>query len=370
VDAENAGTGAFETMSITTLTAGQTYYYAVRSYGNTAGGTFKTCVGNYIASGCLASQSATISQCQTFKFISVGATNYTVTFTPTVGSVGGGTITTTTSFATSNVLVNLIPNSTYNVTIAANYSVTDAGGTTQIITLNSASPSCVVTVSPHSGLAVRTNQVCTAPATLLRSTFLRTDPFVCGVTNYSFEFTPVISCANNTSTGIPFVHTNISRIIPLNFTGTTTVPAGQTIQNQTYYQVRVRPNFGPGGIYQGTWGTPQTIYIGGSLMEGAEANTEILMPASTEEMESELLLYPNPNTGQSVYVSQSNLTEALTTVQVLDAMGRVVFDQQYTVSGSLQVELNFNKQLESGLYGVRVINGTEVRSQRMIVTKK
>jgi hypothetical protein len=87
-------------------------------------------------------------------------------------------------------------------------------------------------------------------------------------------------------------------------------------------------------------------------------------------MESDLLLYPNPNTGQSVYVSQSNLTEALTTVQVLDAMGRVVFDQQYTVSGSLQVELNFNKQLESGLYGVRVINGTEVRSQRMIVTKK
>jgi hypothetical protein len=228
----------------------------------------------------------------------------------------------------------------------------------------------VVTVSPHSALAVRTNQLCTAPATLLRSTFLRTDPFVCGVTNYSFEFTPVISCANNTSTGIPFVHTNISRIIPLNFTGTTTVPAGQTIQNQTYYQVRVRPNFGPGGIYQGTWGTPQIIYIGGSLMEEAEANTEVLMPESVEEIESELLLYPNPNSGQSVFVSQSNLKESLTTVQVLDAMGRLVFEQQYTVSGLLQMELNFNKQLESGLYGVRVINGTEVRSQRMIVTKK
>ena len=248
VDTENTGTGNFETMAVSSLTVGQTYYYAVRSFGNTGGSTFKTCIGNFIPSGCLASQSSTIDLCQTFKFISVGATNYTITFTPTGGSVGGGTITTASSFTTSNALLNLVPGSTYNVTIAANYSVTDAGGSTQIITRNSANPSCTVTVNAHAGIAVRTSQWCSAPATLLRATFMRTDPFVCGVTNYTYEFTPVVSCSNNTATGIPFTYNNNARLIQLNFPGTATSPSGQTIQQFTHYRVRIRPNFGPGGM--------------------------------------------------------------------------------------------------------------------------
>jgi hypothetical protein len=369
VDTENTGTGNFETMAVSSLTVGQTYYYAVRSFGNTGGSTFKTCIGNFIPSGCLASQSSTIDLCQTFKFISVGATNYTITFTPTGGSVGGGTITTASSFTTSNALLNLVPGSTYNVTIAANYSVTDAGGSTQIITRNSANPSCTVTVNAHAGIAVRTSQWCSAPATLLRATFMRTDPFVCGVTNYTYEFTPVVSCSNNTATGIPFTYNNNARLIQLNFPGTATSPSGQTIQQFTHYRVRIRPNFGPGGMYPGTWGNASIIYIGGTLMTESDEAPAEMDGEGLSALALEPLLYPNPNNGQSVFLEQEGLTAPITEVDVFDGLGRMVYSQQLSTEGTMQLELLFEQPLKSGIYLVRVKNGSDVRTAQMIVTQ-
>ncbi|MEN9640316.1 MAG: hypothetical protein RLZZ262_2185, partial [Bacteroidota bacterium] len=369
VDTENTGTGTFETMTVAGLTVGQTYYYVIRSYGNTGGSTFKTCIGNFIPSGCLASQAATISLCQTFKFISVGATNYTVTFSPTGGSVGGGTITTSSSFTTSNVLLNLVPGSSYNVTIAANYSVTDAGGSTQVITINSANPSCTVTVAAHAAIAVRTSQLCSAPATLLRTTFMRTDPFVCGVTNYTYEFTPVVSCSNNTSTGIPFTYNNTARLIQLNFPGTATSPSGQTIQQFTYYSVRIRPNFGPAGIYPGTYGSASIIYIGGTLSGEADDSSADFDPIPSEEPMFEPLLMPNPNNGQSVTIVHHGLKEPSTEIEVFDGVGRLVYSQKISSEGSVQLELIFDNPLKSGIYLIRLKNGTEIKTMQMAVTQ-
>jgi Secretion system C-terminal sorting domain/Putative metal-binding motif len=368
VDTENAGTGNWETMVATGLTPGATYYYAVIAYDNVTGGVFNTCVSSFTPSGCVDGQATSITNCQTFKFKSVGATNYTVVFTPVMGSVGGGSITTTSSFSTGSALLSLVPGNSYNVTVAANFTVVDAGGASQIVTVNSNSPSCTLFVVSLGTIEVRTTQWCSVPATLLRSSYLRTDPFICGVTNYSFEFTPMNACTGGTSTGLPFTHTNVSRVIPLNFTGATTVPSGQVITNQTYYQVRIRPNYGPGGIYPGTYGAPRVIYIGGTLLEEMEETYPEPMEG-VENVEALMMVYPNPNNGNHIFLSVEQLQNSNAQVEVLDAQGRLVFSNKYASDGSLQVDLLFERPLESGLYLVRVKDGDLIRSQRMLVTK-
>jgi hypothetical protein len=245
--------------------------------------------------------------------------------------MGGGSVTLDGSIVLSNTALNLIPGQSYNVSINSIYSgLTNGAGEVQTsIVVPGAPASCTVTIGAHSDIQVRASQTCNAPATLVRASVLRTDPFVCGVTSYTYEFTPTSSCTDLTGNGTTFTYTNVSRNISLNFNGSTTTPSGQTIMPQTYYKVRIRPNFGPGGSVPGVYGTARVIFIGGNLMtESTEESTEEVI--AMEETPAALIqVYPNPGQGDAVQLESLSMTGDVT-LALFDQFGRLVETQKLT----------------------------------------
>ena len=77
-------------------------------------------------------------------------------------------------------------------------------------------------------------------------------------------------------------------------------------------------------------------------------------------------LFPNPNAGHEVMLSVSGM-EGMITIEVMDAMGRLLQSTTALSEGNLIKELEFAQTLSSGLYEVRVSNGKEQRVARMMV---
>jgi hypothetical protein len=368
----NFAVGGTERLNYQGLTVGQQYYVAVGAVGATPGGAYTVCIKQLLPSACNTNVTAPLSNCATFKATWTGANSYTYQFLPVVGSIGGGTLTATGSISLSNPALGLVPGNSYNVIVNALYNLTNGAGTAESFTVFGNNPSCSnVQIAAHSSVEVRSGQRCDAPSTLLRTSFLRTDPFVCGVTNYTFEFTPVVGCGDNTPTGLTFTYPNNSRIISLNFNGTTTTPASQTIQNQTYYQVRVRPNFGVGGVNQGQWGTPRYIFIGGSVLEVAEELNNMAAEADRMDEESmmDAMVYPNPSNGEVVNLNVANVSADNVFVRIMDTTGRLVYSNRYTVDGSLNTVVSFGQPLANGLYTVEFIMDNEKLTEKMMIQK-
>jgi hypothetical protein len=187
------------------------------------------------------------------------------------------------------------------------------------------------------------------------------------VTNYTFEFTPTSSCSNYTGIGLPFTHTNVARNIPLNFTGATTSPIGQTIQPQSYYIVRVRPNFGVGGMNPGTWGTPRVIFIGGTLMTAATDESGEAIEFE-EAAVAELEVYPNPGNGESVQLAMDAIDGSVE-LQLFDQMGRLVERKQLIAEQGFQAQWVFDEPLSSGLYHIRLVHDGKAIDHKYLVTK-
>jgi hypothetical protein len=324
-----------------------------------------------LRANCNTNVSLPLSNCGTFKSSWTGANTYTYQFSPVGGSVGGGSISATGSISLANPSLNLVPGNTYNVIINTTYNLTNGVGTPEPIVVFGNNPTCAnVVIVAHASVEVRATQRCSAPATLLKTSFLRTDPFVCGVTNYTFEFQPVIDCAGSATAGLPFTHTNTSRIISLNFPSSQAVPA-LTILPQTFYSVRVRPNFGLAGVNQGAWGNPQIIFVGGSVLEAEQQLSEMAAEADRMEEESMLdaLIYPNPSNGEVVNLNVANVNSDNVFVRIMDATGRIVYTNRYTVDGSLNTIVTFAQPLANGLYTVEFIMDDQRITERMMIQK-
>ncbi len=372
VETENANpnVGAMERLNFSGLTVGTTYFVGCGSNTAGPGSAFSVCIKQLAISGCGTNTSAPLSICSTFKPLWTGANNYVITFAPQVGSTGGGTVTSVGSTSLGNVLYNLNPGNTYNVTVNAVYNLTNNAPTPvqEIINVAGASPSCsnvVIAASP--GIEVRASQRCAAPAILLSSTTLRTDPLVCGATGYTFRFTPVVSCVDNTPTGASFTVNSVTRNITLNFPGTASIPVGQTIQNQTHYRVEVRPTF---GANQGTFGPGQTIFIGGaSSMQMVASSTENdwSVRSMTDEESFSFGIYPNPTNGLGINLIVDNATSNTIGLQIFDMQGRVVCSKQLIAEGSLQTYVSFDRDLPVGVYNVQLTSGDKIINERMII---
>lgn len=373
VDYENVNpaVGGVERMNYDGLVIGDTYFVSCGAASGTTGGTFQVCIRQLLRSACNTNTTLPLNNCATFKATWTGASTYTYQFVTVGASVGGGSVTSTGSISLSNPTLNLVPGNTYNVIINATYNLVDGLNNPESIVVFGNNPSCAnVAIAPNASIEVRASQRCSAPATLLRSSLMRTDPFVCGATNYTFEFTPVTGCADNTPTGIPFTVTNVSRILALNFSGTNTTPLNQTIQVQTYYQVRVRPNFGLGGVNQGTYGNPQIIFVGGTVLETNEALTENF--DTQREMTGALAtaeVYPNPSNGSTININIENVDAAQIGMEIIDMSGRLVYSNMFAIEGSLQTAIVFDQTLANGLYNVRFTAGEDVMTTRILVQK-
>ena len=78
-------------------------------------------------------------------------------------------------------------------------------------------------------------------------------------------------------------------------------------------------------------------------------------------------IYPNPSNGSSVMISYSELTNEKVEVRVLDAMGRLIQSNQYSVDGNLNTTLTFDNQLAPGLYFIEMNDGGVLTNDRVII---
>jgi hypothetical protein len=133
--------------------------------------------------------------------------------------------------------------------------------------------------------------------------------------------------------------------------------------NTGAWNVRIRPNFSYG---EGTFGPVQRIQVAGTAASG-ELEYELVDMEKEMDIERVGSIYPNPNNGEFVNVSLSNLEKGNLQVRVLDAAGRSITTRTYVVEGSLSTTLTFDEQLSAGVYMIETLNAGRVQTQRLVV---
>ncbi|MFN5293996.1 MAG: T9SS type A sorting domain-containing protein, partial [Flavobacteriales bacterium] len=365
----SSGTGDFERLNFNGLTVGQTYYISAGASSG-PGGAFSLCIQHLMPSGCSSVEPVGgFSLCDTYKARYRGAPSQGVTYTFSFTGIGGGATGTTTLSGTNGVTT--LSNGTlalrwggeYDVQVDVRYNLLNSAGTAEPMDVlgSSSSPNCsAVTVRAHPALEVRSTQRC--PSTLLRSNFLVGDRVVatspiCGVLNYTYEFTQVTSCEDGT----------VVSVVPSTFNTVASTPylALGVLPNLSApgaWDVRIRPNFSYG---VGVYGPVQRIRVNGTsaaamLDETAELTERSITDFTVTE------LFPNPANGSSVWLNVGNLISEQIELRVLDMTGRVVLSQQYFVEGSLQTEISV-ADLSNGMYVVELMDGDIKRDLRLVI---
>jgi hypothetical protein len=124
-----------------------------------------------------------------------------------------------------------------------------------------------------------------------------------------------------------------------------------------------------------TCGTsPVRAIVNLKIVSGVSSLELVETPASELEKTDVLIvenmkLYPNPTHGTDVNISLSGVTSDNVQIRVLDAMGRQVWSNRYSVDGILNTNITFEQPLANGLYFVEAIFNGEVQTQRLMVQK-
>ncbi|MFN5622195.1 MAG: T9SS type A sorting domain-containing protein [Flavobacteriales bacterium] len=95
--------------------------------------------------------------------------------------------------------------------------------------------------------------------------------------------------------------------------------------------------------------------------------TELESDASAIALADAIGLYPNPNKGQLFNINIADVAAEEVFVSILDATGRLVYNNRYTTQGSLNTVVAFTEPLTSGLYMVQFMVDGVVTSKQMIV---
>jgi hypothetical protein len=373
---ENASSGNsdFERLNYSGLTVGQVYHVSVGAVNASSSGAFQLCIQHLMPSGCASTQPVVgFNLCNNYKAIFRGSAGSGVTYDFDFTGVGGGA-SGTTSLSATNGLISLSNNALglryggiYNVQVDVNYNLLPSTGPAELITIPGSilSNNCSnVTMRNQPMFEVRSSQRCNA--TLLRSNFLigntvSGDPLACGVLNYTYEFTQVVSCLDGTGAGAPVEYTTPSAnpFLPLGV-----LP---NLANVGAWNVRIRPNFNYG---VGSYGPTQRISVANSsaVSELASSNVNDDMERMAD-ITTNVSLYPNPNDGSMMNINLTDLTKGDVWVRITDSFGRMVYQNRYTAEESLNTVVVFDQPLASGVYMVEFRNAESIMVERLVVRK-
>ena len=265
------------------------------------------------------------------------------------------------------------------VTVDVLYNLKDAAGNLTPVTSFGivASP---VGLNAESPLVVRSTDLCSVG--FKRTTaFIATNRSVCGTARYDWKFKMVYP-----TQGLPTYIAGgggATRLV-----GMGSIPG---IANGQRYDVWVRAAHLDGVSYSvGTAvGSPLQVNTWFPTTGGCPSNTSATCDGNAscvktignagmvlaeqengEEVNAwsaqNIQLFPNPNAGHEVMLSVTGM-EGVITIEVMDAMGRLLQSTTSYSEGHITPTLSFEKALSSGLYEVRVSNGKEQRVVRMVV---
>ena len=374
VENVNPAVGGTEILNYGNLTVGQTYYVGVRNYEATNTGTYTICISPLMPSGCASTSASGFNLCDGYKAVYRAATSYTFNFTGVGGNAATPFATTAATSANGIMMLNtpalnLRYGGVYNVRVDANYMLTNGVGTPEpmITVLGNIVPgNCTgIQMRQQPVVEVRANQIC--PATLTRTTLLygnpsAGNPSVCAAVNYTFEFTRVTDCTGNTVIGTPITANSTGATCAIALNSVFTSP----LTNIGYWKVRIRPNFAYGA---GSWGDPKIIGVNGTAAGMMQNEGNANEGSKTLLVQPLSVVYPNPNNGNEVQINLTDIGTGDLTVKIVDALGRTIFNNRYSVEGSLFTKVNFEEQLSGGIYLVEFTINGETMNERMIVER-
>jgi hypothetical protein len=238
---------------------------------------------------------------------------------------------------------------TFYVSVDVQYNMKDAFGNVENIY---GRPNLLLPVGLNSeaDLFVRSTDQC--PVNKSISGAIATNRSVCGTGQYNWNFTLVYPQA-----GLPInLNGSMGGSRIMNMAAVTGMANGQR------YDVKVRSKH-VDGISITQYGSTKCVKTLGAAGMDLEASEPMSIISSAS---SQIALYPNPNNGNSVWVNIQGM-EGTLKMELLDAMGRLLQSTTAISEGSITKEINFTQPLSSGLYELRVNNGKESKSVRMIV---
>ncbi len=249
--------------------------------------------------------------------------------------------------------------STYNVLITNTYTINNGAGLAEIVSVPALSP-CTMSTATQPVTVLRTTDQCTAGPRFLGAVVAAL-PWVCGATNWRWEFTELNAAGQ--PVGLPIT---VNRGAASNYITLSTVAQ---LQYGKTYNVRTAPILSYTGTnYQ--WGTTACMSIVGTAGMIAEGGSESESSSKVEiANEVNMSLYPNPTHGTDVNINLSGVTSENVQIRVVDAMGRQVWSNRYTVNGVLNTNITFEQPLANGLYFVEAIYNGELQTQRMMVQR-
>jgi hypothetical protein len=366
---ENAVTGlGGEILNQSGLTAGQVYKVGVRNYNSALGiGSYTICVKSLKRGGCDYG-AGPYSLCQYFKATYAGATGvtYTYTFTGTSGPAAGNTYTRTQNSdicVLSNVTPTLPYESTFNLLIANTYTIANAAGTAETITVSALSPCSVSTVA-QPVTSLKSSDRCTA-GQKFRGAIVYSLPWVCGVTNWRWKFQELDVAGN--PVGLPI---EVNRNAASNAISLGTIAQ---LQYGKTYAVQTAPIF----TYTGTnyaWGPAFNMCIIGSAgmiladsQDLPQGSTKVASQDVAQEMA--LNIYPNPSNGNNIQLMLSGMNTEVAEVRILDAMGKQIWTNKFNTLELSNTSIELEQGLADGMYFIQVVSGQETISQRFLVRK-
>lgn len=361
-----AGLGG-EIMNYSGLTSGTIYRIGVRNYDSSLGiGTYTLCVKSLKRGGCDTgtnpSFSSTLNLCKLFKATWAGTgASYRYVFTGTSGIATGNTYTRTQNsdyLAMVNVAPTMPLGCTYSVVVTNIYTLVDGAGNTEVMEVP-ALASCTITMENEPATALRATDRCSA-GPRFRGAIVASLPWVCGVSDWKWEFTEVNVALN--PVGIPIYKYRGAASNYLNLSTVTALQYGKT------YAVRTAPIFNYG---EGSWGPIQYLCIigtAGMVLDGNAAQEGVVVDPRNEFVnEAAMAVYPNPSNGE-VTLNVSGITSSQVQIRMIDAMGRQLMNKQVAVDGFYSTEMNVN-ELANGLYLIEIVYNGKTMTQRLMVQK-
>ena len=370
----SAGAGDFERLIVSGLTPGTMYYASLGSSDGTSG-AFQVCVQHLMPSGCANTPPVGgFSLCDSFKARYRGAASQGVTYNFTFFDEGYNTTNTVSGtnglITLSNPTLGLRWGALLDARVDVNYQLQNSAGTPVNVSVlgNVNEPACqnfFIRNAPQ--LEVRTSQRC--PATLLRSTWLAGQRLLggtqaCGAIGYTYEFTQVTTCNNTAPVGLPF---------SVNTTGATPYLQLGVLPNlstQGAWKVRIASKYATinGITYTSDFGPEQYIVVNGtSAIEVLDEQEAIALAERNAELESNMAMFPNPNSGNLLNLNITDVKSESVFVRVLDATGRMVYSNRFTADGSLNTIITFPAPLSNGMYMVECTVDGVVKMERLVV---
>lgn len=370
LDVENLVVGPGpEYLNYSNLVPGNLYRIAVAS-ASEVDGDFNICVRHLRIPEC--AENTEKSLCSVLQTSLTGAQN-TIFYFKDVNTNVTTSYTSSTYYMTlSTPSAQLRHGATYTVSNTAVYHLEDGLGNPEIIEVSNEG-GCLLVIEPHRLIEVRANQRCVNGAVLARSANLYGEMFGsggnCAQNGYIVEFVRVANCAGDDPQVLEPITKSVSVTSPyisLNyaFNG---LPLAEN-PAIGYWSVRWKPRYEG---YTGEYGPAHVVAVNGtSPAAGMSTATQEAVNALTNSTDNITAnIYPNPNNGELMNINLTGITSSEVFVRIMDSMGREVYNNRYTVDGSLNTMVSFSKPLAQGVYMVEFTSGNEVITQRMVVTK-